>query len=434
MIVDGKVVPVDKDWGGQESEAPVNVKTALRPEPCPFLRKSFNLVKPFQRARLYATALGLYELHVNGKRVGQDYFAPGWTDYKKRVYYQTYDVTEILRRGENAIGAILADGWYAGQVGWVGHRNWYGPAPRLLLQLEIDGETVACSDGSWKATTGPIITSDLQDGETYDARREFSGWDSAGFDDSAWRPVEATDVTLGPTADPAPPIRVTQILKPISKTGAIFDLGQNMVGWPRIRVKAPAGTIVTVRCGEALNADGTLHTGNLSRARCTDRYICKGGGEETFEAHFTFRGFRYAQVTGADATLEACVAHSNTPNTGSFECSDEMVNKLQRNITWGRRGTFVSVPTDCPQRAERLGWMGDAQIFVRTACFNMDVDAFFTKWMRDVEDAQSAEGGFSNVSPRAVNITDGAPAWGDAGIIVPWTIYQCYGDTRILEA
>jgi alpha-L-rhamnosidase len=424
-------------------------------DPSPYLRKEFRLEGPVRRARLYATARGVYEPYVNGERVGKDVLAPGWTDYRKRVQYQTYDVTGLLAEGRNALGAILGDGWYAGFVGFdPKHRGaHYGSRAHLLAQLEVeyeDGTTqTVVSDGSWKSSTGPILYSDLLVGESYDARQEMVGWNEPGFDDSDWYPVGVEEV--GKTlllAQPDEGVRVTEEVAAKAVTESergvyVFDMGQNIVGWVRLKVQGEAGTEVTLRHAEALNPDGTIYTTNLRFARATDRYVLRGGGEQVYEPRFTFHGFRYVEVTGypGEPPLEAIigrVVHSATPPVGSFECSSPMVNKLQSNIVWGQRDNFLSIPTDCPQRDERLGWTGDAQIFVRTASFNMDVAAFFEKWMVDVEDAQSSEGAFPDVAPlfgdrSEAFLSRGAPAWGDAGVIVPWTIYKTYDDTRIVE-
>jgi alpha-L-rhamnosidase len=431
------------DWKAQWIEYPPETPNQTNVPPA-YLRKTASLWKPIKQARLYTTALGLYEFHVNGRRVGQDIFTPGWTDYKKRVQYQTYDITHLLQHGANAFGMILADGWYAGHVGWTG--NVYGKQPQGLCQIEIqytDGgiETIV-SDASWKASTSPLLQGDLLMGETYDARLEIPGWDTVACVDSAWKPVTVTTPAVPLVASCDAPVRATQELKPISVKEPVvghfvFDLGQNMVGWARLKVQGFRGTQVTLRFAEMLNADGTLYTTNLRGAKATDHYILKGGNPETYEPRFTFHGFRYVELTGfpgvpsADS-ITGVVIHSDTPPSGHFACSDPMLNRLQSNITWGQRGNFVSVPTDCPQRDERLGWMGDAQIFVGTATFNMDVARFFTKWTVDVDDAQKPDGAFADVSPY-VSVGAGVAAWGDAGVICPWVIYERYGDTRILE-
>jgi alpha-L-rhamnosidase len=423
--------------------------------PSPYLRREFPLDKTVRRARLYATARGVYELSVNGTRVGEDVLAPGWTDYHRRVQYQTYDVTPLLAEGQNALGAVLGDGWFAGFVGFdPKHRGaLYGPRPQLLAQLNVeyeDGTTASlATEGSWRCSTGPILFSDLLMGESYDARREMPGWAEPGFDDSGWYGVEVEEIgDTNLVAQPDEGIRVTEELEAKTVTEPesgryVLDLGRNMVGWVRLKVEGKAGTEVILRHAEALNPDGTIYTTNLRSARATDRYVLGGDGEEIYEPRFTFHGFRYVEITGypgepPPGAVTGRVVHSATPPSGSFECSSRMVNKLQENIVWGQRGNFLSVPTDCPQRDERLGWMGDAQVFVRTASFNMDVAAFFEKWMTDVEDAQSPEGAFPDVAPLPggsglIDLRWGAPAWGDAGVIVPWTIYRTYDDTRIVE-
>jgi alpha-L-rhamnosidase len=443
----------DKDFDPPTGDEYDDLANGLAP--CPYLRKEFPLDKPVRRARLHATARGVYELYLNGNRVGVDVLAPGWTDYDRRVQYQTYDVTPLLEEGRNALGAVLGDGWFAGFVGFdPKHRGaLYGPRPQLLAQLDVEyeegtPESIA-TEGSWRRSTGPILFSDLLMGESYDARKEMPGWAEPGFDDSTWYGVEVEEIgDTNLVAQPDEGIRVTEELeaKTVTEPEAgryVFDLGRNMVGWVRLKVEGEAGTKVTLRHAEALNPDGTIYTTNLRSARATDHYLLEGEGEEVYEPRFTFHGFRYVEVTGYPGepplgAITGRVIHSATPPSGSFECSSQMVNDLQENIVWGQRGNFLSVPTDCPQRDERLGWMGDAQVFIRTACFNMDVAAFFRKWMADVEDAQSPEGAFPDVAPllRGSGLLDlrwGAPAWGDAGVIVPWTIYRTYDDRRIVE-
>jgi alpha-L-rhamnosidase len=431
-------------WGNL---AAANAPRQLTLPPSPFLRREFRIQKPVRRATLYVTALGLYELRLDGRKVGVELFRPGWTDYRRRVYYQAYDVTSALRPGSHALGAILADGWACGYVG-LGGRDRYGVGrPRLLAQLNLtyaDGssEKIA-TDGSWKAAYGPIQEADLLMGETYDARRELTGWDRSGFSDSSWQAV--TTHAAWPArieAYPGVPVRKMLELKPRAVTEPqpgvfVYDLGQNMVGWARLAARGPAGTSIRLRFAEVLNPDGTLYTTNLRGARCIDTYTLKGGAREVWEPRFTFHGFRYVEVTGYPGrppldAITGVVTYSDTPGTGAFTCSSEMVNQLQQNIVWGQRGNFLEVPTDCPQRDERLGWTGDIQAFVRTAANNMDVAAFLTKWMVDLEDAQRPDGAFTDVAPY-VAAGAGTAAWGDAGVVVPWTLYQVYGDRRIIE-
>lgn len=411
----------------------------------PHMRKAVTFKKPVKSARLYASALGVYEFYLNGKRVANDVFNPSWTDYNKRVQYHTYDVTKLLRRGANALGIILGDGWYCGYVG-LGGPHRYGPQALALGQLEVqftDGtsETIL-TDATWKAAVGPVLQSDMLMGETYDARKELNNWTEAHFDDAAWQQVQAQSAKVHLVAAPDAPVRRKLEIKPKAisepKPGHfVFDLGQNMVGWAKLKVNGEAGTTVTLKFVEMLNPDGTIYTTNLRGAKCTDSYTLKGGAVETWEPKFTFHGFRYVELTGFPGkpdldAVTGVVVHSDTPEVGNFECSNPLVNQLYRNITWGQRGNFLAVPTDCPQRDERLGWMGDAQIFIRTASYNMDVSRFFTKWCQDVEDAQRPDGAFTDVSP-FVCCGSGTAAWGDAGVICPWVMYRVYGDKRILE-
>ncbi|HEU5015093.1 MAG TPA: glycoside hydrolase family 78 protein [Roseiflexaceae bacterium] len=438
------------DWAGQWIGGPL-AGGKHSSSPSPFLRTQFTLDKPVAQARLYITALGLYEPHLNGQIVGEDVLMPGWTDYNKRVRYQVYDVGAQLQQGENALGAILGDGWYCGNVAWYGRQN-YGDRPQLLAQLAItfeDGSTqTVATDEQWKVAYGPILESDMLMGESYDARRELSGWDAAGFDDASWWSATAfPDNGAALEATDGPPIRRQEQLRPQSirelseyhGSNWIVDMGQNMVGWVRLRVSGPAGTTVRLRYAEVLNPDGTIYTTNLRAARNTDYYTLKGEGEEVWEPHFLFHGFRYVELNSfpgevTEDTVTGIVVHSDMPRTGTFACSDPLINQLQHNIEWGQKGNFVDVPTDCPQRDERLGWTGDAQVFIRTAAWNRNVAGFFTKWLKDLEDAQAENGAYPKFAPiLSPRDADGGPAWSDAGTICPWTIYTCYGDTRIIE-
>jgi alpha-L-rhamnosidase len=426
--------------------------------PCPYLRRAFTLSAAPESARLYVTALGLYDFNINGQRVSADLLAPGWTDYSRRVRYQAYDVTGLLQAGENVLGAVLGDGWYCGHVCWFG-RQQYGDRPKLLAQLEVassNSERVTITTGAaWRTAFGPLLESDLLMGESYDARLELPGWDAPGYDDRRWLPAERFDdagAALQTTNGAL--VRRQETMPPVgepahqSKDGGsrwLYDFGQNLVGHLRLKVSGPAGTTITLRHGEVLNPDGTLYTANLRSALASDHYTLRGGGEETYEPRFTFHGFRYVEVRGypgrpGPGALEAIVLHSQLAPAGSFECSEPLINQLQHNIEWGQKGNFLDVPTDCPQRDERLGWTGDAQVFARTATFNRDVAGFFTKWLQDLADGQNAEGAFPPVAPfppvppnASVLQTDGGPAWADAGTIVPWTMYEAYGDQRFLE-
>lgn len=452
-----------EDWKGQwigfdraREEAlkkmPATSDPKKKPEflpPVPYFRGGFRAEKPVARAVLYVSALGLVEVHLNGKRVSDDFFTPGWTDYSKRVYYRTYDVTRDIRRGENALGALLADGWFSGYVGYGNARDHYGKLPRFRLQLRLeyaDGTIAESGTGSdWKATVGPVLSADFLKGEVYDANKELSRWDEPDADLGTWEGVVVGCEEVHPVlqAHPGPPVRVFDELKAKQITEPrpgvyVLDMGQNFAGVPRLKVRGKPGQKITLRFAERLNPDGTIYTTNLRSATSTDVYICKGKGVETWEPRFTFHGFQYVEISGLEhkpsaETVVGIAISSDTPDAGEFSCSDPMLNKLVRNIYWTQRANFIDIPTDCPQRDERLGWTGDAQVYVRTASFNTDVHAFFTKWLVDLEDAQRQDGQFPCVAPLKVADGDGGPAWADAGVICPWTIYSVYGDRRVLE-
>lgn len=422
-----------------------------------YFHRDFEVPQGVIRATLYFTARGIAEMHLNGERVGDDQFSPEWTDYRKRIQYRTYDVTALVKPGSNALGAILGDGWYSGYVGWQETRGRYGLDNALLAQLELelaDGRIMTVqTDPSWQAGTGALLMSDFMMGEQHDSRREHAGWAKAGFSSPAWRQARELSFPLVPlVAQRSEPVRVTEQLEPVSAREVspgtwLFDFGQNISGWLRLRVEGPAGTKLVLRHGERLTPEGALYTENLRRATATDTWLLAGvEGGESWQPRFTFHGFQYAEISGlpqapAEGSIVACVVHSATPPAGHFECSHAGVNRLWQNGLWSQRDNFLSVPTDCPQRDERLGWMGDAQVFMRTATCNMDVAGFFTKWMIDVEDAQTPEGIFPDVAPRVDESTNfvgldglgGAAGWADAGIIIPYTLWRVYGDTRVVE-
>jgi alpha-L-rhamnosidase len=502
--------------------------------PAPYLRKAFAVNQAVTRATVYVTALGAYELHLNGQKVGNDVLTPGWSQFTKRVYYQTYDVTGMVHGGSNTIGAILGDGWYAGDIGYKGARNNYGGAPRFLAQLVLtlsNGSTqTVASDASWKASYGPILFGDLLMGSEYDARLEMPGWDSTNFNDSAWSPVltglnhigggysnvtaivqsyesfnqlnfTANNSSLG--GDPAygivktlqinfllggtnmtesfaensavaiggggQPLTIIQALygDPNSFPGALqvlaavtepsrpfenlpatnltvpkpgyytFDLGQNMVGWVRLAIAGHAGDRITVRHGEMLNPDGTIYTANLRGANAAEFYTFATNGTVVYEPRFTFHGFRYVEVRGLSVpptlnSVTGVVVHSDLPLTGAFACSDPLVNQLYSNIIWGQKGNYLEVPSDCPQRDERLGWTGDTEFFVPTAAYNFDVQSFFRRHLVTLcEDSQHPDGSFAVVAPD-VGAGSGGTGWGDAGWICPYNIYLVYGDTNVI--
>jgi alpha-L-rhamnosidase len=439
------------DWTAQWIE-PGLQEDPSAPQPSPMLRRAFTLKGAVRSARVYVTSHGLYELSINGKRVGDDVLTPGWTSYSTRLQYQTYDVTSVLRRGDNALGAILGSGWYRGQIGFRQHRNHYGDRLALLAQLEVayaDGtREMIGSDAQWKASTGPIQAAEIYGGETYDARLEKPGWDAPGFNDSSWtgvRVVEHPKNTL--IAPDGPAVRRIEEVTPIkiltSPSGqTIVDMGQNMVGWVRLTVEGPAGTTVTLRHAEVLDQKGNFYTANLRAAAQQVVYTLNGSGKEVFEPRFTFQGFRYVLVEGfpgalALDNLKGIVVHSAIAPASEFSTSDSLINQLQHNIRWGQKGNFVDVPTDCPQRDERLGWTGDAQAFSRTAAFNMDVAGFFTKWLKDVAADQLESGSVPHVVPDVLTRPDrpeaGSAGWADAAVIIPWNMYLSYGNTRVLE-
>jgi alpha-L-rhamnosidase len=444
----GLLSPADwkADW--IEMEGDTN-----RYSPSPHFRKEFLIYKTISKAVVYVTSHGFYELHLNGKKVGDQVLTPGWTSYGKRLQYQVYDVTGQVVRGKNAIGAVLGDGWYRGTLAW--GNNWaiYGKHLGLLMQMKItysDGTgSLIVTDGTWKCSNdGAIRMNDIYNGETYDATKKLNGWNFPGYNDSKWKSVQVGNYHNNLIASEGSPIRKIQEIKPVRvfrspKGSLLVDMGQNMVGWVRLNVVGPKGTVVTLRHAEVLDKYGEFYTTNLRVAKCQLTYTLAGIGEEVYEPRFTFMGFRYIEVTGFPGNLTAdnitgVVVHSDMKPTGTFECSNPLINQLQHNIIWGQKGNFVDVPTDCPQRDERLGWTGDAQAFSRTAAFNFDVSAFFTKWLRDVALDQKPGGEVPDVIPdvlNAQNATAASPSagWGDVAVIVPWTMYTVYGDKKLLE-
>lgn len=423
--------------------------------PARYVRKSFELNKKVKKAKVYATALGLYELRLNGEKVGDDYFAPGWTDYDKRVYYQTFDITDQIKQGENAIGAVIADGWYAGYVGYAllvrldKVREFYGVNPAFMGQIEIeyeDGttETIA-SDLSWKSSEGPIREADILMGEVYDARLEQTGWDAPGFNDSHWStpklytyPAGALDVHPGGLVKTIETLETKAITVP-EKGKYIFDLGKNIAGMVRLKVQGKRGQKITIRYGEILMEDGTLQTENLRLARATDTYILKGEGIETWQPKFTYHGFQFVEVSGLTKkpdpdVITGLVMSSIETDKSTFSASNEMNNILYKNIQTTHKANYFEVPTDCPQRDERLGWTGDAQTFMRSGTYLANTAPFMTKYLVDLDDSQQWYGVYPNFAPFPYSRPDQySPAWMDAGIIMPHTMYKVYNDARILE-
>ncbi|SNS43411.1 alpha-L-rhamnosidase [Actinomadura meyerae] len=450
----GDLDVVDAPEEGELALADHGLQPAIR------LRRAFRTAAAPVRARLYVTARGLYEMRLNGRRAGDAELAPGWTDYRDRVDYQVYDVTALVTAGENVLAGTLADGWWSGFVGFDPRRlgAHYGDFPELLAELHLDyadgAHEVVATGGDWLTRRSPVRYADLLKGECHDLRRETPGWDrpasggtaSSGtaFSGTGWLPAQVTGTDHGLlTAAVAPPVRAVEELpaRAVTRTGAdrhLVDFGQNFAGRVRLHARGlTPGARVVIRHAEALDDDGGLYTDNLRTADATDVLIAGDDPEAVFEPRFTYHGFRYAEVTGLAeldaADITGVVLHNDTPWAGEFACSDPDVERLYQAIRWGQRSNFVSVPTDCPQRDERLGWLADAQVFLPTACLNADVAAFFAGWLREVRGAQSPGGAFPNVAPRLAGVADeGAPGWGDAGVIVPWHLYRVYGDERFL--
>lgn len=445
-----------ENWEAEWIAEPLE-KESINPEASPYMRKAFAVEKEIKEARIYATSLGLYELELNGKRVGDMYFTPGWTSYDKRLQYQTYDVTELLNQGKNAIGMIVGNGWYKGYFGFEGKKEIYGSRRAGLLELHItygDGsKEKILTNKEWEVFSGPIQLSEIYHGETYDARLENESWSTGSFEaeDSANAEIlnhKKSHIVYQQNE----PVRKIDYIKPkeliVTPEGdTVLDMGQNMVGWMKFTVKGERGKEVTLRHAEILDRDGNFYLGNIRSAKQTISYVLKGDeAGETFEPHFTFQGFRYVKLQGFPEAVKlddftGVVLHSDMEPAGSFECSNPLINQLHHNIVWGQKGNFLDVPTDCPQRDERLGWTGDAQMFIRTASYLHHVGPFFTKWLKDLEADQLDNGGVPYVIPNIIEKTSGnlggvthsVAAWGDAAVICPWSLYVCYGDKRILE-
>lgn len=435
------------DWTAQWIEAELPDDTT-RSNPAQYFRKNFQLKGKPVSARAYLTCHGLYEAFINGKRVGDWLFTPGWTSYNERLQYQVYDVTSLLQQGANAIGATLGDGWYRGVLAWGDNRNHYGNRLALLMQLEVqyaDGtREVIATDGSWKAAHGPILSSEIYDGEVYDARREMEGWALSSCNDSAWAGVrQAGHGKQKLVAQMGLPIRRIDEIKPVQilytpQGDTVVDLGQNMVGWLRLKMKGQRGQTVRIRHAEVLDKNGNFYTDNLRAAAQLLEYTFRDEREVVFEPHFTFMGFRYVAISGLQGwsidDVTGIAIHSEMEQTGAFECSDARINQLQHNIRWGQKGNFLDVPTDCPQRDERLGWTGDAQVFASTAAFNYQVAPFFRKWLADLAADQYEDGMVPHVIPHVLRPREGGcTGWADAATIIPWEMYQAYGDRSMLE-
>lgn len=448
----------NSDWLAQwirmdlaSTEKPEQASASFVPQ---HLRREFAVAKPVRSARLHVTARGVFEVRLNGAKVGNDFMAPGFTPYAHKIETLAYDVTPQVRQGANAIGAILGEGWYAGRLGW-GKGVVSGNRPHLLLQLELtheDGTTsTIATDSNWKATDqGPIRFSGIYDGEIHDARMDMGAWDAAGFDDSRWQTVvtekPAPEILLAPKRHQ--PVRITRKIPAINvaepKPGTfVFDLGQNIVGWPVLTIPVRKDQTVTIRFAEMLEKDGTLYTTNYRKAKSINTYTAAANGTVTWHPVFTFHGFRYVELSGfAEGTRPAknwvtgAVLHSDFGWSGTFTSSHQLLNQLQSNITWGLRGNFLDIPTDCPQRDERLGWTGDAQVFAPAALFNADVHSFFASWLESMRLDQRPDGSIPSIIPnveKLLNNRCGGPGWSDAATVVPWEIYIRTGDLKVLE-
>jgi alpha-L-rhamnosidase len=413
-----------------------------------YLRKEFAVEKKVRRAVVYYSGLGLSELYVNGAKVNDHVLSPGLTDYDKHVLYVTQDVTELVAAGRNAIGLVLANGRYFAPRLVPSTRNFGYPRAQVQLNIEYEDGTRATvvSDDSWKLTAaGPIRADNEYDGEEYDARLEMPGWDRAGFDDSKWEPAQTMAAPAGAlVAEMAEPLRVVETLKPVSvkqtSPGAwIFDMGQNMVGWCRLHVVGSKGAEVRLRFAETLGPDGGLYVDNLRTARATDEYTLKGAEAETWEPRFTYHGFRYVEITGFPGTptaaaLEGRVVRDDMQAIADFHSSNELLNQIHHNVLWGIGGNYRSIPTDCPQRDERQGWLGDRSQVSRSESYMYDVAAFYSKWTRDLVDSERPDGSVPDVSPNFWPLYHDDVTWPSTLIFVPGMLYDQYGDKRVLQS
>ena len=417
----------------------------------PLLRREFTLSKPVASAVAYITAHGMYEAAINGAKVGDALYAPGWTSYHHRLQYQAYDVTDMLVKGKNAFGLMLGQGWYHSVLGWAADsgRTTYqiktmGALAQIVVTYKDGTQEIISTDNEWKSSTGEILLSTIYDGETVDAHKAQKGWTTAGFDDTAWQKVRVADYSLSDLVpSESEPVVKHKVMKPVAvittpKGEKVLDFGQNLVGREIVTYKGKAGQKITISHAEVLDEKGNFYTVNLRSAKAQSNYICSGN-EDRFEPTFTFYGFRYLKVEGIDGELnpdnfQAAVIFSDIAENGKFSSSNDKVNQLQSNIQWGLSGNFLDVPTDCPQRDERLGWTGDAQVFFRTATFNRDVQNFFRKWLKDLALDQAEDGRVTDIVPNLNGLVGaGRVGWADAATIIPWQHYMAYGDKSILE-
>ena len=435
------------DWKAKWISIGFNEDAKLRP--VQYFRRNFQVNKKLVKATAFISAQGMYEAYLNGKRIGDAYLTPGWTSYNKRLQYQVYDVTALLNSGENVAGAMVGNGWFRGTLGWVGNGNIYGKQLALLMQIHlqyIDGSSdLLITDENWRSAYGGVQTAEIYDGETIDHNKEQKGWNTTAFAETNWVPVKLLSVGYDHLISTYnEPVKKQEEFKAVKifttpKGERVIDFGQNLVGWVKLTLNGRKGDSVIIKHAEVLDKFGNFYTENMRSAKTTATYVLNGDKDESFEPHFTFYGFRYIKLEGDVEHIqpENCTAitlYSAMPISGSFSSSHPLVNQLQHNIQWGQRGNFLDVPTDCPQRDERLGWTGDAQAFSRTAAFNFNVHNFFAKWLRDVEADQLENGSVPFVVPNVLGQnSSGSAGWADAATIIPWNLYLAYGDKKIVE-
>lgn len=435
------------DWKAKWIESTITDDSVNTP--AILFRRQFNSPKKVQTAIAYITTHGMYEAHINGKRVGDAYLTPGWTSYAKRLQYQAYDVKALLDNGANSVGITVGSGWFRTPLGWVTNKELYGRKLALLFQLEItftDGShTTISSDENWKSSNGAIRSSEMYNGEIYNANEDKKGWGLATYTERDWKAVNAIDypknILVATYNQPVRKHETFPALRMFTTPAGerVIDFGQNLVGWVQVKVTGQPGSQIIISHAEVLDKKGNFYTENLRAAKAQNVYVLKGGREEIFEPHFTFQGFRYIKIEGNVEDLKpgnftAVALYSDMPVTGKFSCSHPLLNQLQHNIQWGQKGNFLDVPTDCPQRDERLGWTGDAQAFSRTATYNMDVHNFFLKWLKDVAADQGADGRVPFVVPNILGPTaGGSTGWADVATIIPWNVYLAFGDKKVLE-
>jgi alpha-L-rhamnosidase len=453
------------DWKAKWIESTSNADSVNGP--ALLFRKEFSADKKIKSATVFITTHGMYNASMNGHRLGDAFLTPGWTSYKKRLQYQVYDVTKFIHNGKNTIGVNIGSGWYRTNLAWDNNRNIYGKKIGILAKLEIryengSSETIV-SDKTWKSSDkGPIRSSEIYNGETYDARKEIEGWDKPGYNDQEWTTAVENDYPKNNLiAEYNEPVGMHETFQPVRvfktpKGEEVIDFGQNLVGWEEIYFQGgKAGDSIAIDHAEVLDKEGNFYTDNLRAAKSENTYVLKGKESEYLTPHFTFHGFRYIRVKGFNGKvsplnrmdtfipdtsgsvtmfIQAVTLYSDMNKTGQFDCSNPMLNQLQHNIQWGQKGNFLDIPTDCPQRDERLGWTGDAQAFSRTAAYNMDVHNFFSKWLQDLAADQSENGMVPFVVPNVLGpFAGGSAGWADASTIIPWNMWLAYGDRKILE-